>query len=122
MLRARVGGKKISMMIDTGATYTCVSSKEASHLPRSGHLIKTIGFSGKTQLIPLTSPIPVVIDGHTCTVPILISDDTPVNLIGRDVLCKMNCKLTCTQAGGVRLEKQLAQVATVPPAGDSTVF
>ncbi|KAK0140919.1 hypothetical protein N1851_022096 [Merluccius polli] len=40
-----------------GATYTCVSSKYASHLPMAGTFAKTIGFVGQTQLIPMTAPV-----------------------------------------------------------------
>ena len=32
------------MVADTGATYTCVGSKYASHLPMAGKFAKTVGF------------------------------------------------------------------------------
>ena len=44
------------MMAYTGATYTCVGSKYASHLLMVGRFTKTIGFSGHTQSIPITAP------------------------------------------------------------------
>lgn len=53
-LLAQLEGRSTPMMVDTGATYTCVSPNNASHLPRSGKFTKTIGFSGQVQLIPMT--------------------------------------------------------------------
>ena len=87
------------MMADTGATYTCVGSKYASHLPMAGKFAKTVGFSGHTQLIPMTAPVMLKLYGRTATLPILVSDTTPVNLIGRDALCKLGLQILCTSQG-----------------------
>ncbi len=73
------------MMVDTGAVYTCVNSNYASHLLLSGKFAKTIGFSGQMQLIPLTAQT----KNKSVTMPILVSNQTPVNLLGRDALCKL---------------------------------
>ena len=47
MINVNVGGSP--MMIDTGATCTCIQTKYAI-LPMSGQFVKTVGFLGKTQL------------------------------------------------------------------------
>ena len=86
-------------MADTGATYTCVGSKYASHLPMAGKFAKTVGFSGHTQLIPMTAPVMLKLYGRTAKLPILVSDTTPVNLIGRDALCKLGLQILCTPQG-----------------------
>ncbi|MGL5118545.1 MAG: retroviral-like aspartic protease family protein [Plesiomonas shigelloides] len=54
MLQVNIEGKNTPMMIDTGATYTCISSNHASHLTMSGKFTETVG-SGQTQLIPITA-------------------------------------------------------------------
>lgn len=102
------------MMIDTGATYTCVSSNYASHLPMSGKYAKTIGFSGKAQLNPMTAPVRLTANSKSATIPILVSDQTPVNLLGRDALCQMGIQIKCSP-DGVIIEKiglQLPVVST----------
>ena len=87
------------MMADTGATYTCVGSKYASHVPMAGKFAKTVGFSGHTQLIPMTAPVMLKLYGRTAKLPILVSDTTPVNLIGRDALCNLGLQILCTPQG-----------------------
>ena len=86
-------------MVDTGAAYSCVSSKYASHLPMARKFAKTVGFSGQTQLIPLTAPVTLKLHGRAVTLPILVSETTPVNLIGRDALCKLGTRILCTSEG-----------------------
>ena len=87
------------MMADTGATYTCVRSKYASHLPMAEKFVKTVGFSGKTQLIPVTAPVTLELHGRTVKISILVSDTTLVNLIGRDALCSLGIRILCTPQG-----------------------
>lgn len=87
------------MMVDTGATYTCVNLDYATHLPMSGKFVKTVGFSGQTQIIPMTAPVQLKTDSSTAILPILVSDQTPVNLLGRDALCKLKMKIWCSPQG-----------------------
>ncbi len=86
-------------MVDTGAVYTCVNSKYASHLPLSVKFAKTIGFSGQMQLIPMTAPVCLQTKNKSVTMPILVSNQTPVNLLGGDALCKMGLQIWCPPDG-----------------------
>lgn len=75
-------------MVDTGATYSCIG-KEGAGLPLSTSNIWTVGFSGKTQIIPYnTAPVPLTVAGTTVYAPLLYSVDTPINLLGRDIFLK----------------------------------
>ena len=87
-----------SFMVNTGATYSCIG-KDGSGLPLSNASIKTVGFSGKSQVIPLTQPVPMLIAGKTVLAPLLYSANTPINLLGRDILCPLKAKNMCTQDG-----------------------
>ncbi len=87
------------MMVDTGAVYTCVNSNYASHVPLSGKCAKTIGFSGQMQLIPLTAPVCLQTKNKSVTMPILVSNQTPVNLLGRDAICKLGLQIWCSPEG-----------------------
>ncbi len=81
------------MMVDTGAVYTCVNLNCVSHLPLSGKLAKTIGFSGQMQLITITAPVCLQTENKSVIMFILVSNQTPVNLLGIDALCKMGLQM-----------------------------
>ncbi len=87
------------MMVDKGAVYTCVNSNYALHLPLSGKFAKTIGFSGQMQLIPMKAPVCLQTKNKSVTMPILVSNQTPVNLLGRDALCKLGLQIWCSPEG-----------------------
>ncbi len=87
------------MMVDTGAVYTCVNSNYISHLPLSGKCAKTIRFSGQMQLIPTTAPVCLQKKKNYITMPILESNQTPVNLLGRDALFKLGLDIWCSPEG-----------------------
>ncbi|XP_016102534.1 uncharacterized protein [Sinocyclocheilus grahami] len=99
MLQANIEGKPISLMLDTGATYSCLNPRYASHLPMSGKYIKTVGFSGTTQLLPMTAPVSISLKNTEIRIPILVSEHTPVNLLGRDAICKLKMQIWCTPEG-----------------------
>ena len=107
------------MMIDTGATYTCVSPNYASHLPMSGKYAKTIGFSGNTQIIPMTAPVRLTT--KYVTIPILVSDQTPINLLGRDALCMMGLQIKCS-LDGVIIERTGLQLPVMNTEGTANVY
>lgn len=44
-------GRPTTMMVDTGATYTCVGETNETHLCQSGK------FLGQVKLIPMTAPV-----------------------------------------------------------------
>ena len=41
----------------------------------------------------------MLIAGKTVLAPLLYSDNTPINLLGRDILCPLKAKIMCTQDG-----------------------
>jgi len=99
IISVRVGGVEVPMMIDTGATFTCIQAKYADHLPLSGQFVKTVGFSGKATLTQMTMPVPVTIGNKTTHVPVLVCSKTPLNLLGRDAILGLGLKLECTNQG-----------------------
>lgn len=99
IIQLSIEGKTITAMLDTGACLTSINTKDGAHLPRSGKYVETVGFSGITQLNPLTVPVLMKIKDNEIKIPILISDQTPINLLGRDALCKLNLKIWCSPDG-----------------------
>lgn len=99
MILVEVNGRSLEVMADCGAAFTCIRPEDAIHLPMSGQLVRTIGFEGMKQLIPLTKPIELRYKGQKIVMPVLVSENTPVALLGRDALCKLNCTIYCTPSG-----------------------
>ncbi|MGL5802087.1 MAG: aspartyl protease family protein, partial [Cetobacterium sp.] len=89
---------QVPFLVDTGATFTSIG-KEGSKLPLTRKAIKTVGFSGKTQTLRFTEPQWLTVEGTTVQAPLLYSSDTPANLLGRDVLCKLGAKIHCGPTG-----------------------
>ena len=63
-IAVEIQSRKYTFMVDTGATYSCIGS-EGSSLPLSGQSIQTVGFSGTTQIIPLTRPVHMIVSGKS---------------------------------------------------------
>uniref|UniRef100_A0A671WVG1 Gag-Pol polyprotein n=1 Tax=Sparus aurata TaxID=8175 RepID=A0A671WVG1_SPAAU len=97
-IEVTVQNRQHHFMVDTGATHSCIG-KEGAGLPLSSAKIRTVGFSGKTQIIPMTEPVPMTIAGRTIYAPLLYSVDTPINLLGRDILCALQARIMCTPDG-----------------------
>ncbi len=76
-----------------------ILTTKASHLPLSGKFAKTIGFSGQMPLIPMTDPVCLQTENKSVTMPILVSNQTPVHLLGRYALCKMGLQIWCSTDG-----------------------
>lgn len=95
----KINGREVELLADSGAVFSCLQPKDASHLPLSGHYVRTIGFAGLSQLTPVTHPVHIEFEDQSTDIPVLVSPNTPVGLLGRDALCNMNCVITCTPQG-----------------------
>lgn len=87
-----------TFMVNTGAIYFCTGSA-CSTFPLSCSSVKTAGFSGKTQVIPLTQLVSMLTAGRSLVTPPLYSENTLINLLKQDILCPMKANIMCTQNG-----------------------
>uniref|UniRef100_A0AAR2KL21 ribonuclease H n=1 Tax=Pygocentrus nattereri TaxID=42514 RepID=A0AAR2KL21_PYGNA len=92
------GQQSLPFLVDTGATHSVIGP-EGAHLPLSNKKIRTQGFSGKMETLKFTEPLELTIDKHKIIMPLLYSDTCPVNLLGRDILCKFNADIKCAPDG-----------------------
>lgn len=83
-------------MEDGRVAFICIWP-DAIHLPMSGQLIRTIGFEGVKQLIPLMKPTELCYKNQKTIIPILVSE--LLLLLGRDALCGLNCTINFTPDG-----------------------
>jgi len=102
-LTLKIEGQEIPFLVDTGATKSALRKSDFPNAPLSRERVKVVGMSGVACTIPLTEQLRVEIGPLSANHAFLMATDTPINLLGRDLLCKLNCTVKCTP-GGVYLE------------------
>ncbi len=101
-----VNGKSTSFLVDTGASLSTVKPTKSINLKTSKETVRAVGVGGIPMCLPVSEPTVVSIgpftesmSSFTTSHSFLLSDTTPVNLLGRDLLCKLNCTIYCTPDG-----------------------
>ena len=92
-MEACVNGELI-FLVDTGAAMSVFNSKAMSKPPMSSETVKTVGASGLPFREHVTMPLPVSFCEEKSQHDFLFSDRCPVNLKGRDLLCKLGINIT----------------------------
>lgn len=103
-----VNNTKVKFLVDTGAAITVIKRSE---LPRgiiiSNEYEDSIVASGEVLREPFTRPVKISFCGKQCETKMLVSDQCPWNLLGRDVMCKLGIKIDCdTEGMNVRCAKE----------------
>ncbi|KAJ1089009.1 hypothetical protein NDU88_002163 [Pleurodeles waltl] len=92
-------GHKVSFLVDTGATHSTVRSAEVPKLPLSGRTVKVVGVANQLLTNPITDPVQVELGTFQGLHRFVVCDSSPVSLLGRDLLCKTRCSITCSNEG-----------------------
>ncbi|KAJ1098569.1 hypothetical protein NDU88_003677 [Pleurodeles waltl] len=98
-VQGKVMGHKVSFLVDTEATRSTVRSAEVPKLPLSGHTIKVVGVENQLLTNMITDPVRVEIGTFQGLHRFVVCDSSPVSLLGRDLLCKTKCSITCSNEG-----------------------
>ncbi|KAJ1149592.1 hypothetical protein NDU88_002399 [Pleurodeles waltl] len=98
-VEGKVMGYKVSFLVDTGATHSTVRSAEVPRLRLSGRTIKVVGVANQYLTNPITDPVQVEIGNFQGLNRFVVCDSSPVSLLGRDLLCKTKCTITCSNDG-----------------------
>ena len=86
-----VAGKSITFLLDTGATYSVLTSHPGLMFPS---LISVMGVDG-TRSFPLkTLPLPCILAGQFFSHSFLVIPACPAPLLGRDILSCFKATLT----------------------------
>ena len=88
----------IDCLVDTGATQSTLNCPVSSSLLSTENIHLT-GFSGVTQKLPLTVPLETSIAGQTVMHRYVHSQDSPISLLGRDLLMKLGAEILCSPEG-----------------------
>lgn len=98
LINVAVSGDNLPFLVDSGARYSTVKDpKYRAHA--SPESVAVVGFSGQTEYLPLTHPLPSVLAGQRFSHPYLLSPQCPANLLGRDILIKTNASILCSPDG-----------------------
>ena len=94
-------GKQVTFMSDSGATSSVVKSGEFDCPPKlSGNQVYSMSASGQVVKEKMTTAIVCVTpDGLSFKHSFLLSELCPINLMGRDLMCKLGTILTSTPEG-----------------------
>jgi len=87
-------------LIDTGATFSLIKETEFKQpVSLSGKTTLSRSASGHVVAEAFTTPLECSIDGRKFEHSFLITQTCPVNLMGRDLLCKLGVSIHCTAEG-----------------------
>ena len=98
MMPVQVNGNTVDVLVDSGATISTVRAAEQVCTPTS-NFITTVGVSGIPNREPLSHTTKLTVEGSDVQHSFLISDKSPINLMGRDLLCKLHATISCTPDG-----------------------
>ena len=84
--------------MDTGATISCLRKKDIS-CPLSDQSVQSVGISGVPQREPLSIPLQIDLDEIKLQHSFVVSATTPMSLLGRDLLSKLNATIFCSPDG-----------------------
>ena len=124
MIWVKVNGHLLKAMVDSGAAYTALKPGDAKHLCLSGNHVRTIGFEGIKQLQPVTRPVELHYRNRKITLPVLISNNVPLNILGRDAICALGLSIKCSPDGCQIevLDEYATQLNVGTESPDSSVY
>ena len=94
-----IEGRQIPFLVDTGATKSAIRRSDLPNTPLSREQVNVVGVSGVAMAIPLSEQLRVEVGPLSAQHEFLMAAGTLTNLLGRDLLCKLNCKVKCTPKG-----------------------
>ncbi|CAB1325697.1 unnamed protein product [Coregonus sp. 'balchen'] len=90
-----VEGVTHQFLVDTGCTYSAIRSRQ----PLSSESIQVVGVSGTPEAQNKTIPLLFQWGPSNLKHQFLYCPNCPINLLGRDLLCKLKCSIYLTEKG-----------------------
>uniref|UniRef100_A0A8C5MT19 ribonuclease H n=1 Tax=Leptobrachium leishanense TaxID=445787 RepID=A0A8C5MT19_9ANUR len=97
----RVGNKDEIFMIDTGAEYSVVTQQIA---PPMGTEVDIVGAMGVSAKYPFLASRKCSVGGHNVEHEFLYMPECPIQVLGRDILCKLQAQITFLPGGHAKLD------------------
>ena len=103
-MMCEVEGVPHQFLVDTGCTYSAIRSPQML----SSDSISVVGVTGSPEAQSRTIPLTFSWENSQLKHQFLYCPKCPINLLGRDLLCKMGCTIYLTESG--------VAVSTNPPS------
>ncbi|XP_075771896.1 retrovirus-related Pol polyprotein from transposon 17.6 [Pelodiscus sinensis] len=97
-LTCQVAGQNTQVLVDTGASRSTLQASSFS-IPISNQVVNAVGISNQVVPHPVSKPVSLVLGPISEHHSFLLSPTSPVNLLGRDLLCRLRCTIFCTPDG-----------------------
>lgn len=94
MVQIKVMNKTVPFLVDTGATFSTLNDVDF-HNHATPETVSVVGFSGVQHKLPLSSPLLVSAGTQAIEHSFVLSQDVPVNLLGRDLLKSLGATILC---------------------------
>ncbi|XP_035515190.1 uncharacterized protein LOC118326328, partial [Morone saxatilis] len=105
-LTLSVSGHDVTFLVDSGATSSVLTASALPFAPKlSGRTCLTVGASGKACRDSYSAPIRCELDDQMIKHSFIVSKNCPINLLGRDLMCRFGIILHSTP-DGVKVLKQ----------------
>jgi len=100
LIEVNILDKTLLFLIDTGATFSLIRRTEFKQpVSLSGKTTFSRSASSHVVTESFSTPLECSIDGRKFEHCFLITQTCPVNLMGRDLLCKLGVSVHCTAEG-----------------------
>lgn len=100
LIKLNVNGVRLPFMVDSGATYSVLRHKDMTPTPRlSGRSVISVAANGKQNLEKFTVPLKCASQCGSFSHSFLLSNLCPVNLCGRNLMCKVGITLVSGPEG-----------------------
>lgn len=107
MVEMQLGRRREKFLVDSGATLSAIQTPQGQP---TGSKVPIVGATGKSSKQPLFQIDDCKISGETFTHRFALLPECPVNLLGRNLLCKLQARLTFSQDGSFRSKSQAKHV------------
>lgn len=97
MVEMQIGQRRERFLVDSGATLSAIQKTLGKP---TGEKVPIVGALGKIIKQPIFQIDDCIITGKQFTHKFAWLPHCPVNLMGRDLLCKLQARLTFTKEGG----------------------
>ncbi|XP_034647845.1 uncharacterized protein LOC117888497 [Trachemys scripta elegans] len=95
-VNCEIAGQSVTCL---GASRSALRSAEFPSVPLTTLSVNAVGISNQPVSHPVTKPLAVSLGPLANKHAFLLSPSSPVNLLGRDLLCKLGCAIYCTPDG-----------------------
>uniref|UniRef100_UPI00358E1EFB uncharacterized protein n=1 Tax=Myxine glutinosa TaxID=7769 RepID=UPI00358E1EFB len=94
-----VEGRQLEFLVDTGATRSTINKGQLPSLRPTARNVQILGVSGLPQALPISEEVRVTCGPLEAKHAFLMTTTAPTNLLGRDLLCRLGCQISCTEEG-----------------------